>query len=120
MSDKSENCPVCLYELKNHTVQDLIDCWNGKRGDQKTSKHTPFIQKLFEKNEGNRTETNPTKIILSGNAKNQEALSVITDLLKKSRLILTECDKDPNLNKLAIKYLLNQKQLLEKLRDILV
>ena len=104
MSDKSENCPVCLYEMKNHTVQDLIDC----------------IQKLFKKTEGNRTETNPTKIILSGNAKNQEALSVITDLLKKSRLILTECDKDPNLNKLAINYLLVQKQLLEKLRDILV
>ena len=70
MSDKSENCPVCLNELKNHTVQDLIDCCNSKMGDQKTSKHTPFIQKLFEKNEGNRTETNPTKIILSGNANN--------------------------------------------------
>ena len=77
MSDKSENCPVCLYEMKNHTVQDLIDC----------------IQKLFKKTEGNRTETNPTKIILSGNAKNQEALSVITDLVKNSRSILTECDK---------------------------
>ena len=70
MSDKTENCPVCLYELKNHTVQDLIDC----------------IQKLFKKNEDNHTETNPTKLILTGNAKNQEALSVITDLLKKSRL----------------------------------
>ena len=104
MSDKSENCPVCLYEIKNHTVQDFIDC----------------IQKLFEKNEGNRIETDPTKIILSGNAKNQEALSVITDLVKNSRSILTECDKDPNLNKLAIQYLLVQKQLLEKLRDILV
>ena len=105
MSDKSENCPVCLYELKNHTVQDLIDC----------------IQKLFEKNEGKRHNLmNPTKLFLSGNAKNQEALSVITDLHKKTRLILTECDKDPNLNKLAIKYLLVQKQLLEKLRDILV
>ena len=103
MSDKSENCPVCLYEIKNHTVQDFIDC----------------IQKLFEKNEGNRIETNPTKIILSVNAKNQEALSVITDLVKNSRSILTECDKDPNLNKLAIQYLLVQKQLLEKLREIL-
>ena len=109
MSDKSENCPVCLYEIKNHTVQDFIDC----------------IQKLFEKNKGNRrifrqTEVNPTKIILTGNAKNQEALSVITDLVKNSRSILTECDKDPSLNKLAIKYLLVQKELLEKLRDILV
>ena len=104
MSDKSENCPVCLNELKNHTSQDLIDC----------------IQKLFDKIEDNRTETNPTKIILTGHAKNQEALSVITDLVKNSRSILTECDKDPNLNKLVIKYLLVQKQLLEKLRDILV
>jgi len=65
-------------------------------------------------------QSNPTKIILTGNAKNQEALSVITDLVKNSRSILTECDKDPNLNKLAIQYLLVQKQLLEKLRDILV
>ena len=60
--------------------------------------------------------------IIDGNptlTKNQEAMSMITDLLKKTRLILKECDKDPNLNGLAIKYLLNQKQLLEKLRDIL-
>ena len=104
MSDKSENCPVCKNKLNEHRVQDFIDC----------------IQKLFEKNEGKRTETNPTKIILTGHAKNQEALSVITDLVKNSRSILTECDKDHNLTKLAIKYLLNQKQLLEKLRDILV
>ena len=58
--------------------------------------------------------------IIDGNptlTKNQEAMSMITDLLKKTRLILKECDKDPNLNGLAIKYLLNQKQLLEKLRD---
>ena len=54
MSNESENCPVCLNELKNHTSQDLIDC----------------IQKLFDKIEDNRTETNPTKIILSGNANN--------------------------------------------------
>ena len=104
LTDESENCPVCKNKLNEHRVQDFIDC----------------IQKLFEKNKGNRTETNPTKIILTGHAKNQEALSVITDLLKNSRSILTECDKDPNLNKLAIKYLLVQKQLLEKLRDILV
>ena len=104
LTDESEICPVCKNKLNEHRVQDFIDC----------------IQKLFEKNEGNRTETNPTKIILSGNAKNQEALSVITDLVKNSRSILTECDKDPNLNKLAIQYLLVQKQLLEKLREILV
>ena len=52
-------------------------------------------------------------------AKNQEAVSVINDLLELTRSILQECDKDPDLNDLAIKYLLNQKQLLEKLRDIL-
>ena len=105
MSNESENCPVCKNKLNEHRVQDFIDC----------------IQKLFEKNEGKRhNPMNPTKIILTGNAKNQEALSVITDLLKNSRSILTECDKDPNLNKLAIQYLLIQKQLLEKLRDILV
>ena len=104
MSDKSENCPVCLYEIKNHTVQDFIDC----------------IQKLFEKNEGKRHNLmNPTKIILTGHAKNQEALSVITDLLKNSRSILTECDKDPDLNDLAIKYILNQKELLEKIKETL-
>ena len=51
--------------------------------------------------------------------KNQEAVSIINDLLELTRSILQECDKDPDLNDLAIKYLLNQKQLLEKLRDIL-
>ena len=52
-------------------------------------------------------------------AKNQEAVSIINDLLELTRSILQECDKDPDLNDLAIKYLLNQRQLLEKLRDIL-
>jgi len=51
--------------------------------------------------------------------KNKEALRVIDDLLKLTRSILVECDKDPDANDLAIKYLLNQKQLLTKLRDIL-
>ena len=71
------------------------------------------IQKLFEKNEDNRIDSNPTE------TKNQEAVSMINDLLELTRSILQECDKDPDLNDLAIKYLLNQKQLLEKLRDIL-
>ena len=105
LTNESENCPVCKNKLNEHRVQDFIDC----------------IQKLFEKNEGKRHNLmNPTKMILTGNAKNQEALSVITDLLKNSRSILTECDKDPNLNKLAIQYLLVKKQLLENLREILV
>ena len=51
--------------------------------------------------------------------KNQEALSMVNDLLKLTRSILKECDKDPDLNNLAIKYLLNQKELLEKLKETL-
>ena len=51
--------------------------------------------------------------------KNQEALSVVNDLLRLTRSILEECDKDPDLNNLAIKYLLNQKQLLNKLKETL-
>ena len=48
-----------------------------------------------------------------------EYVRMVNDLLELTRSILQECDKDPDLNDLAIKYLLNQKQLLEKLRDIL-
>ena len=51
--------------------------------------------------------------------KNQEALSVVNDLLKLTRSILKEYDKDPDLNDLAIKHLLNQKELLEKLKETL-
>ena len=51
--------------------------------------------------------------------KNQEALKVIDEILEKTRSILQECDKDPDKNDLAIKYLLNQKDLLVKLREIL-
>ena len=52
--------------------------------------------------------------------KNQESLSMVNDLLKLTRSILEECDKDPDLNNLAIKYLLNQKELLEKLKDLIL
>ena len=52
-------------------------------------------------------------------AKNQEAVSIINDLLELTRSILQECDKDPDLNDLAIKHLLNQKELLEKLKETL-
>jgi len=48
-----------------------------------------------------------------------ESVRMVNDLLELTRSILQECDKDPVLNDLAIKYLLNQKQLLEKLRDVL-
>ena len=56
---------------------------------------------------------------LTDKEKNKESLSVVNDLLKLTRSILVECDKDPDANDLAIKYLLNQKQLLEKLKEIL-
>ena len=51
--------------------------------------------------------------------KNQEALNVVNDLLELTRSILQECDKDPDKTDLAIKYLLNQKQLLNKLKETL-
>tara|TARA_B100000953_G_scaffold252998_1_gene216116 strand:- start:340 stop:540 length:201 start_codon:yes stop_codon:yes gene_type:complete len=49
----------------------------------------------------------------------QNALRVIDELVEVSSSILRECDKDPDKNDLAIKYLLNQNQLLEKLKEIL-
>ena len=51
--------------------------------------------------------------------KKQEALSVVNDLLRLTHSILEECDKDPDLNGLAIKHILNQKELLEKLKETL-
>ena len=49
----------------------------------------------------------------------KNTLKVIDDLLELTRSILQECDKDPDLNDLAIKHLLNQKELLEKLKETL-
>ena len=49
----------------------------------------------------------------------KNTLKVIDDLLELTRSILQECDKDPDKNDLSIKYLLNQKQLLEKLKGTL-
>ena len=49
----------------------------------------------------------------------QESLRIINDLVELSSIILRECDKDPDKNELAIKYLLNQNQLLEKLHKTL-
>ena len=51
--------------------------------------------------------------------KKQEVLSMVNDLLRLTRSILEECDKDPDLNGLAIKHILNQKELLEKLKETL-
>ena len=55
----------------------------------------------------------------SSRIKIQESLKIIDGLVELSSNILKECDKDPDLNDLAIKYLLNQKQLLEKLKETL-
>jgi len=55
----------------------------------------------------------------SSRIKIQEALKIIDGLVELSSNILKECDKDPDLNDLAIKYLLNQKQSLEKLKETL-
>ena len=49
----------------------------------------------------------------------QNTLKIIDDLLELTRSILQECDKDPDKNDLAIKYLLNQRQLLEKIKETL-
>ena len=49
----------------------------------------------------------------------QNTMSVIDELLELTRSILQECDKDPDKNDLAIKYLLNQKQLLNTLKETL-
>ena len=49
----------------------------------------------------------------------QNTMSVIDDLFELTRSILQECDKDPDKNDLAIKYLLNQRQLLNKLKGTL-
>ena len=48
-----------------------------------------------------------------------DTLGMIDDLLELTRSILQECDKDPDKNDLAIKYLLNQRQLLEKIKETL-
>ena len=74
-----------------------------------------FFKKIFLKYGLLKTEFN-SMIFIDDKEKNQESLSVVNDLLKLTRSILEECDKDPDLNSLAIKHLLNQKILLEKLK----
>ena len=74
-----------------------------------------FFKKIFLKYGLLKTEFN-SMIFIDDKEKNQESLSVVNDLLKLTRSILEECDKDPDLNNLAIKHLLNQKILLEKLK----
>ena len=106
MSDKSENCPVCLKKMKEHTVLDMVNC-----------RH-----KLIKENKDDSNQTSFDK--------NQEALKLINGLLELSQKDLEEYEKkDPD--DLTIKVILQyqpyfqdlstkQKELLEKLRDILV
>lgn len=62
---------------------------------------------------------NETLKAKSSRMKIQNTLGMIDDLLELTRSILQECDKDPDKNDLAIKYLLNQRQLLEKIKETL-
>ncbi len=62
---------------------------------------------------------NETLKAKSSRMKIQNTLGMIDDLLELTRSILKECDKDPDLNDLAIKYLLNQRQLVEKIKETL-
>ena len=105
MNDKTENCPVCSNVLKEHTVQEMLVC----------------IEKLIKEKPSNYVSPTLTK--------NQQALKVINGLLELSHKDLEEYEKkDPD--DLAIKVILQyqpyfqdlstkQKELLEKLRDIL-
>jgi len=92
---------------------------NIKFNQQYKKELLTFFKKIFLKYGLLKTEFN-SMIFMDDKEKNQEALSVVNDLLKLTRSILEECDKDPDLNNLAIKYLLNQKELLEKLKDLIL
>ena len=82
-------------------------------GQCQNPKRRTFGQKApgFRLNDNEKLEASRLKI--------QNTMSVIDDLFELTRSILQECDKDPDKNDLAIKYLLNQKQLLEKLKGTL-
>ena len=82
-------------------------------GQYQTPKRRTFGQKSpgFRLNDNEKLEASRLKI--------QNTMSMIDDLLELTRSILQECDKDPDKNDLAIKYLLNQRQLLNKLKGTL-
>ena len=94
---------------------DLAAYENIELNQQYKKELITFFKKIFLKYGLLKTEFN-SMIFMDDKEKNQEALSVVNDLLKLTRSILEECDKDPDLNSLAIKHLLNQKVLLEKLK----
>ena len=94
---------------------DLVAYENIELNQQYKKELLTFFKKIFLKYGLLKTEFN-SMIFMDDKEKNQESLSVVNDLLKLTRSILEECDKDPDLNSLAIKHLLNQKVLLEKLK----
>jgi len=98
---------------------DLAAYENIELNQQYKKELLTFFKKIFLKYGLLKTEFN-SMIFMDDKEKNQESLSVVNDLLKLTRSILEECDKDPDLNNLAIKYLLNQKELLEKLKDLIL
>ena len=93
---------------------DLAAYENIELNQQYKKELLTFFKKIFLKYGLLKTEFN-SMIFMDDKEKNQESLSLVNDLLKLTRSILEECDKDPDLNSLAIKHLLNQKVLLEKL-----
>ena len=96
---------------------------NGEKIDLKIqflTRQLKAIQKIINDGTHVGTITRENKMIRISEVINQEALSQVNDLLKLTRSILEECDKDPDLNNLAIKYLLNQNVLLEKLKETLI
>ena len=94
---------------------DLVAYENIELNQQYKKELLTFFKKIFLKYGLLKTEFN-SMIFMDDKEKNQESLSLVNDLLKLTRSILEECDKDPDLNNLAIKHLLNQKVLLEKLK----
>ena len=97
---------------------DLVAYENIELNQQYKKELLTFFKKIFLKYGLLKTEFN-SMIFMDDKEKNQESLSVVNDLLKLTRSILEECDKDPDLNGLAIKHILNQKELLEKLKETL-
>ncbi len=94
---------------------DLVAYENIELNQQYKKELLTFFKKIFLKYGLLKTEFN-SMIFMDDKEKNQESLSLVNDLLKLTRSILEECDKDPDLNNLAIKHLLNQNVLLEKLK----
>ena len=103
------------YVYDDKGLFDNVEYENIEFNQQYKKELFTFFKKIFLKYGLLKTEFN-SMIFMDDKEKNQESLSLVNDLLKLTRSILEECDKDPDLNSLAIKHLLNQKVLLEKLK----